>query len=245
MKDDLGDKFKAAEKRLRSYIPDRGGYLILRIDGKAFHTFTRGMQRPFDRQLCDVMDSTVFALCHDSDIPVKFAYTQSDEISLVLSNTGEPWFGGQIQKIVSVTASLTAAYFAKESNYEKIAAFDARVMQVFEHKDVLDYLIWRKADANRNAISMQAQSMFSHKELQGKHKGELLGMIGGADPDALPISDRFYNGAYFYSEVVPMPLEYIDKRTGTVESTVANRRVWYMSHDNHMIDLLTRRVIEL
>src|SRR6478752_5397952 len=112
MNDPLGDKFKAAERYHESLVKDRGGYLIVRLDGKAFHTFTRGCEKPFDSGLTNAFDNAVYAMCRESDIPIKFAYTQSDEVSLLIDNRGiEPWFGGKVQKVVSVTASTMTAYF--------------------------------------------------------------------------------------------------------------------------------------
>ena len=227
MKDELGDRFKAAERFHESHIKDRGGYLIVRLDGKAFHTFTRSCEKPFDRALTDAFDRSVFAMCRESDVPIKFAYTQSDEVSLLIDNHGiEPWFGGKIQKIVSVTASTMTAYFNSVYTAQKPAVFDSRVFQLFEDEDVHDYFLWRKKDANRNAVSMLGQSLYSHKKLQGMSTAYLSEMIRHEHPDKFPIYSRFYNGAHFHSELMTLPVEYVDKRTGRVESTTAMRRVW-------------------
>lgn len=89
---------------------------IIRIDGKAFHTFTKGMRKPFDYILMSAMQSTMKYLCENIQGCV-FGYTQSDEISLVLTDyekiTTDAWFGYNIQKMSSISASMTSVAFNK------------------------------------------------------------------------------------------------------------------------------------
>src|ERR1700733_5003490 len=112
VKDPLGARMKANyEDRTRYYLPRRT-YTIIRIDGKAFSTYTKKMDRPFDLGFVRAMQETTKELC--SKIPgTAFGYTQSDEISLLLTDftteTTEAWFNGNIQKIVSVSASIVTA----------------------------------------------------------------------------------------------------------------------------------------
>ena len=113
-KDDLGTRMKENyEIRTRQYLPRRTN-TIIRLDGKAFHTFTKGYERPFDDQLIDMMNYTTQYLCENVQ-GVVMGYTQSDEITLVLQDynklTSDAWFDGQVQKIVSVSASMATAYF--------------------------------------------------------------------------------------------------------------------------------------
>jgi tRNA(His) 5'-end guanylyltransferase len=246
MHTELGDKFKAIERmHSSSILPD--GWLIVRLDGKAFHTYTKGLVKPFDGMLHSAMNNAVYDTCRNSDIPVKFAYTQSDEISLLIDEREheQGWFGGKVEKIVSVSASTFTGFFNAHHAHagKKPAVFDARVIRLTKREDVLDYFLWRKADANRNAISMQAQSMFSHKELQGKNKADMLDMIREKNPDVLPIPDPFFNGRYFYSEARDLPFEYYNRATNRIESTNAKRRVWKMETDNGMLDLLESDVL--
>ena len=93
-KDSLGDRMKEYyENRTRIYLPRRT-YTIIRIDGKAFHTYTRGLQRPFDEVFMGDMDNTACYLCKNIQ-GVKFGFVQSDEISLLLTDfdalTTEAW----------------------------------------------------------------------------------------------------------------------------------------------------------
>lgn len=113
MFDALGNRMKAYEDVSRIYLPKRLP-VIIRIDGRAFHTLTRGFDRPFDKILAASMEETAIALCNQIG-GVKLAYAQSDEISLLLTNDDtidtEPWFGNNLQKLVSISASIATLEF--------------------------------------------------------------------------------------------------------------------------------------
>lgn len=196
MKDDLGTRMKEQyENRTRYFLPRRT-YTIIRLDGKAFHTFTRGMKRPFDIDFINMMNETAVFLCEEIQ-GCKMAYVQSDEISLLLTDfekiTTDAWFDGNIQKMVSVSAAMAAAKFnrlivdqnIKASNikpefvvgFSKIAFFDSRVFTIPDPIEVENYFIWRQKDAVRNSIAMTAQSLYSHKELNGKTQSDQQEMI--------------------------------------------------------------------
>jgi len=114
MFDNLGIRMKKNyEKRYNLKLPRRT-YTIIRIDGKAFHTYTHGLKRPFDYEFMNDLDTTAKFLCEEIQGAV-LAFVQSDEISILLTdfNTirSEAWFDGGVQKIVSVSASLATAKF--------------------------------------------------------------------------------------------------------------------------------------
>ena len=113
--DSLSDRMKAYENISRVYLPRRLPVLI-RVDGRAFHTFTRGFQKPFDAVLMNAMQQTAKRLCEEV-IGCKLAYVQSDEISLLITNDDtletQPWFGNNLQKLVSLTASIATLTFNK------------------------------------------------------------------------------------------------------------------------------------
>lgn len=115
MPDALGDRMKAYENISRIYLTKRLP-VIIRIDGRAFHSFTRGFLRPFDDLFHRTMWGTAQALCEQIG-GAKLAYVQSDEISLLLTNddtlTTEPWFGNNLQKLVSISASIATLEFNK------------------------------------------------------------------------------------------------------------------------------------
>ena len=114
MSDSLGDRMKQQyEDRTRAMLPRRT-YTVLRADGKAFHTFTRKCQKPYDVRLVEAIDAAALALCRGAQ-GACFGYVQSDEISVLLQDFGDiktdAWFDGNLQKIVSVAASIVTAAF--------------------------------------------------------------------------------------------------------------------------------------
>jgi tRNA(His) guanylyltransferase len=172
----LGNRMKGYESASKLVLPRRMP-VIIRLDGKAFHTWTKQVkcQKPFDEDLSFLMAQTCESLVSHIQGCV-LAYTQSDEISLLLHNykklNSDAWFDNQVQKMVSVAASVATAtfnYLATNHYGHTIpfAFFDARVF-VLPEAEVVNYFVWRQQDATRNSISALAQSMFSHKELQGK-----------------------------------------------------------------------------
>jgi tRNA(His) guanylyltransferase len=200
MKDTLGDRMKGNyEDRTRISLPRRS-YTIIRIDGKAFHTYTKGLKRPFDNGLIGDMDKTASYLCKNI-MGAKFAYVQSDEISILITDFGDintqAWFDNNLQKMASVSASMATAKFNQlrmmrkcisESDVEgyldfsdlesfKMAEFDARVFQIPQRTEVENYFIWRQQDATRNSISSVAQSLYSPKELNKKNTNDMQEMI--------------------------------------------------------------------
>ena len=114
-KDSLGDRMKLYEEAYRNYLPRRLP-VIIRIDGCHFHTFTKGLKKPFDKVFMETMLLTAKSLC-EKIMGCKFGYTQSDEISLLLTNNDtfetQPWFDNNINKIVSVSASMASMFFNK------------------------------------------------------------------------------------------------------------------------------------
>jgi len=178
-KDDLGRRMKENyEMRTRSYIPRRTN-IIIRLDGKAFHTYTRGLEKPFDYQLMSDMIEVTKFLC-DNIQGCKFGYTQSDEISLLLTDydrlNTSAWYDNQVQKMVSISASLATAKF-NELRPGKLAFFDSRVFSIPEPEEVVNYLIWRQQDAVRNSVAMAAQSKYSHKELFKKNSSDMQELL--------------------------------------------------------------------
>lgn len=182
--DPMGDRIKGNyEDRTRISLPRRT-YSIIRLDGKAFHSYCRDFKRPYDENLVKWMDFTAIQLCKNIQ-GAKFAYAQSDEISILLtdfeSEKTDAWFDGNIQKICSVSASMATAYFNEvrlsdlsegKTDQTKFALFDARVFSIPDPTEVANYFVWRQRDAVRNSISMLAQSLYSHKQLEGKNSSD-------------------------------------------------------------------------
>lgn len=201
----LGDRMKRYEYVSRNYLTRRVP-VIIRIDGKAFHTFTKGMRKPFDRVLMSAMQETMRFLCENIQGCV-FGYTQSDEITLVLTDyatiTTDAWFGYNIQKMCSVSASMATLAFSNAYTAELwknfpeamrnsnnginkyietlvakmgTAMFDARVFSI-PKDEVCNCLIWRQQDATRNSIEAVGQANFSQRELHGKNCNKIQDML--------------------------------------------------------------------
>ena len=179
--------------------------VVIRIDGKAFHTFTRGFQKPFDEVLIKTMQETMEYLCENIQGCV-LGYTQSDEITLILVDykklTSSAWFDYEVQKICSISASMATMAFNKvfENNIKKFsgsneyrglytkyidiykkavnkgAMFDARCFNI-PKEEVTNLIYWRQLDASRNSIQMVGQANFSHKELQNKSCNDIQDML--------------------------------------------------------------------
>jgi tRNA(His) 5'-end guanylyltransferase len=184
----LGQRIKEDyEIRQRVKLPRRTN-TIVRIDGKAFHTLTKSLEKPFDAGIEISMDYAGRCLA-DEFQGAKMVYIQSDEISIWATDydnleTGA-WFDGNVQKISSVSASVVTANFNRSwgstwgsLNTSSMAYFDARVFTIAERSEVANYFLWRYRDAVKNAISMIAERYYSSRELHGVSSSDRLGMIG-------------------------------------------------------------------
>lgn len=168
----LSDRMKEYEYSYRNKLPRRLP-VIIRIDGKAFHTYTKGMKKPFDEDITSAMWQTASYLC-ENIMGCKLAYTQSDEISLFITNydtlTTDAWLDNNIQKMVSISASLATAKFNSVMSVrypeKDFAIFDARAW-ILPKEEVNNYFVYRQQDAIKNSIAMLAQNNFKHSELQG------------------------------------------------------------------------------
>lgn len=180
MRDDLGRRLKRDyEDALRLMLPRRA-YVVVRIDGRAFHKFTEKLPRPYCRPLADALDRAALHLCREM-IGCRLAYGQSDEYSFLLCDCAGPdeplWFDGNLQKIVSVSASLFTAAFQRAFGGEKLAAFDSRVMVIAQRAEVEQYFLWRQLDASANSLNMLASAFYTHGELLGKSTSQKHEML--------------------------------------------------------------------
>jgi tRNA(His) guanylyltransferase len=216
MKDELGERMKEFYENRTRYTLPRRTFTVIRLDGKAFHTYTKGFERPYDLGLMRIMDRTAIALCEQIQ-GAKLAFVQSDEISIIVTDfediKTDAWFDGNVQKISSVSASIATAHFNalilhnlaeealsgdKQADIDLTAAhayclkpayFDSRVFTIPEMDEVINYLIWRQQDATRNSIQMGAQSMYSQRQLHGMNTSALQELMfkKGINWDKYPI----------------------------------------------------------
>jgi tRNA(His) 5'-end guanylyltransferase len=207
MKDDLGKRMKEFyEDRVRYYLPRRS-YVIIRIDGKAFHTYTKGLKKPFDSGLIADMNETTKYLCEHIQ-GAKFGYTQSDEISILVTDfeTHETaaWFDNNIQKMVSVAASMATAKF-NQLRPGKIAMFDARVFTIPSWTEVGNYFVWRQKDCIRNSVASMAQSIYSHNQLKGVSVRDMVTKMENDGYRWNELEDGLKNGRVITRKLVMKP----------------------------------------
>ena len=180
MVDKLGDRMKLYEQMEAGRKLKPGLPICIRVDGRAFHTFTRGMKRPYDKEMSEAMIYTMKNLVEETDACI--GYVQSDEISLVLSDMKAPLFDGKIAKLNSVIASMATAYFNEyihNTSYSEkpLAFFDCRCWNVPNRIEAVNNILWREFDATKNSISMAARSVYSDKQLLGKNSSEKQDML--------------------------------------------------------------------
>ena len=203
-KDSLGDRMKSFYEAIPKTYLMRRTPVIIRIDGKAFHSFTRNFNKPFDMVLSRTMSETMKALCENIQGCV-LGYTQSDEITLVLQDYKElktqAWFDYNVQKMCSIAASMATLYFNKyferfayeaiensefglenslldayKNSIEKGGMFDARCFNI-PIDEVTNCLIWRQQDASRNSIEMVGRYYLGHKKLYKKNGSDIQDML--------------------------------------------------------------------
>lgn len=194
MNDSFGNRMKDNYENVAKFRLTRRTPVIIRIDGKTFHTFTRKFDRPFDKILRSAMAETMHYLCKNIQGCV-FGYCQSDEISLCLIDykklTSDAYFDYEVQKMASVTASMATMKFnhvftklAREetqpdSPHNRVAGtamFDARCFSI-PREEVANYFYWRQLDATRNSINMVGFANFSAKEMHGKNTDQVQDML--------------------------------------------------------------------
>ena len=176
----LADRMKRYEHVSRHLLMRRTP-VIIRLDGRAFHTFCHGLEQPFDSDFIDAMHLAARDT-GDEMQGFKACYIQSDEASFLLTDYDdvktEPWFGYVLQKVASISAATMTARFNTRwahllpaTDVSK-AVFDARAFNV-PHDEVANYFLWRMRDWARNSLSMYAGSCFWPKEIHGKGRSEI------------------------------------------------------------------------
>ena len=205
--DELGIRMKTFYEEIPKTKLMRRTPVAIRIDGKAFHTFTRGFKRPFDEVLIKTMQQTTQYLCQNIQGCV-LGYTQSDEITLILVDyqtlTTEAWFDYQVQKLCSISASMATMAFNKFF-YENVFQYNGMASMDMSNKkypykeiyakaiekgamfdarcfnipkeEVTNLIYWRQLDASRNSVQMVGQAYFSQKELQNKSCNDIQDML--------------------------------------------------------------------
>ncbi len=197
----LAKRMKRYELTTRHYLIKKIP-VIIRVDGKAFHTLTKGMDKPFDRTLMEAMAKAAFKTSQHMQ-GFKAAYIQSDEVTFLLTDYDsietDAWFDYNIAKLVSISASYMSLYFY--TYMEKLAVFDSRAFNV-PVEDVVNNFLWRAKDWERNSLQMYARSFFSHKELLNKNHNDIHEMLHDIGKNwATDLDDICKNGTFIYKDV--------------------------------------------
>lgn len=220
MSDDLGDRMKLYEsmeagRRLMPLLP-----VLARIDGRAFHSFTRGMARPFDAAFSECMLATTEALVRETGACM--GYTQSDEITLAWHSTdpkSQIWFDGRVAKMTSQLAAQATLIFYRcvlvgmPQYAYRLPTFDARVWSVPNRAEGANAFLWREWDATKNSITMAAAAHYSHKELMGKHAGDKHEMLHAKGINWNDYPAFFKRGTYVQrrQESIPFSVTELEK----------------------------------
>lgn len=208
----LGDRMKLYERREagRRLLPLAP--VCVRIDGKRFSRWTQGLARPYDERLSRTMIETTKMLVTETSAAI--GYTQSDEISLVLFSDDpkkQIFLDGRLQKLVSILASMTTAFFNSEAakrlpeRREHPAIFDARVWSVPTRSEAANTLLWRERDATKNSLSMAAREHYSHSTLMHKNGSELHELLHKVGINWNDYPAFFKRGTFVRREQVKRP----------------------------------------
>jgi tRNA(His) guanylyltransferase len=209
-RDSLGDRMKRYE---RVYNGDamRRTPLMIRVDGRAFHTFTANFDKPFDAELMSAMELAAREVASEMQ-GFKAAYIQSDEATFCLTDYDtidtQPWFDYDLFKVVSISASLMTIHFNNiirgyRPGMTELPVFDARAFSL-PKEEVVNAFLWRAKDWERNSVAMYCQSFFSHKQMHGQGRADQHEMLHSIGKNwATDLGARERNGAFLINDIDP------------------------------------------
>lgn len=198
-KDLMGNRFKAYEAASSMHLIP-GTPKVIRLDGKAFHTFTRGCQQPYDWSIMEAMTEGAIAVMKEIGGSARLAYIQSDECSIVINDKpkieSSPWFDNNLVKMATVASSIMSVNFSQSFYQMKVmdsynvsggtdlsipvfkpAYFDARIFQVPNVWEMNNAILWRQFDAIKNSKSQYARHYFSQKQVHEKNGDQKVQMM--------------------------------------------------------------------
>lgn len=262
--DELGKRMKEYYEGIPKTRLMRRTPVIIRIDGRAFHSFTRSLKKPFDHVLMSSMQETMKYLCENTQGAV-LGYHQSDEISILLIDykrfNSSAFFDYEIQKVCSISASMATVAFNRffyrmsqseiettdDESYKQtllkkqdlMPQFDARCFNI-PKEEVTNYFYWRQLDATRNSIEMVGQANFSHKELHKKSCNMIQDMLHeqkGINWNDFTVPEK--RGTCCYKERY-----YINKETGEEREKGLATLDWLNPEEENKYSLRTRWVVD-
>lgn len=242
MSDYFGDRMKMYEKiGVQKFIPMLP--VCVRLDGKGFSKFTKNLKRPYDIRLTDLMQDTTKYLIEETNACM--GYTQSDEITLVFYSSDyatQIFFGGKIQKMISVLASMTTGFFnhnlgkyIKEKK-DTFVTFDCRAWQVPNLSEGANVFLWREYDATKNSVSMACREYYSHKQMMNLGRADQMELLhkAGINWNDYPVS--FKRGAYFQRKLVPTTFSFVE---------IENLPPQHQARTNPDIEIMRHQVLAL
>jgi tRNA(His) 5'-end guanylyltransferase len=226
-KDSIGDRMKENYENRGRFALTRRIPVIIRVDGRAFHTLTKKCWKPFDAHFITSMQIAALKTA-ESIQGCKAVYTQSDEASFLITDysglDSQAWFDYNKSKIETVSASTMTAHFNQSwnKNNASFGVFDGRSFNI-PKEEVVNYFIWRMRDWERNSVNMMSLAHFSTKELHGKNSDERKQMLldAGHDWNKLEFNRKF--GTLFINQggkfqIQEMPFTYSDIDAALKES---------------------------
>ena len=201
--DELGTRMKMYESKTTSSKLDSTLPVVVRLDGKSFSKFTKGLKRPYDERLSKLMIETTKFLVKEFNCNI--GYTQSDEITLMFYNDddrSELLFGGKVFKIESTLSAYASVFFNKNlkeylpEKSDKFPTFDCRAWNVPTMIEAVNAVYWRELDASKNSITMAASHYYSHNDLMNKNGSIKLEMLKDKNVDWDDYPTFFKRGTY-------------------------------------------------
>lgn len=225
-------RFKDLEHSFRTYLPENS-YAVIRVDGKSFSKYTSKMVKPFDSDFTRNMQETAKYLVEQVEGAI-YAYTQSDEISIVLSDLkserAQWWHGGQVQKLVSITAAeATAKFNSLYPEKKHFGVFDGRTHTLDDLNDVFHYLCWRQADAIKNSVGMLAAHHFSHRSLLGVSTRERRERLDEAGHPWMSLPPAVRQGSLVKKGKATETLRFFHNKEKAYKEITAVRHPWILT----------------
>lgn len=193
----IGSRIKRYES-VSNYRLTPRSCLFIRVDGRAFHSYTKDANRPFDNGIIKSMNYAAKETAKEMQ-GFKLAYVQSDECTFMLTDfdtlSTQGWFDYKLNKVVSISASAFTAHFNHVRRGHGLALFDSRAF-VVPRDDAPNVFVWRQKDWERNSLQMLARVTFSHKELDKKSSAEIHEMLHKRGINWANLQDVYKNGTF-------------------------------------------------
>lgn len=197
MKTNIGERIKRYEQAYNHSLTPRS-VLMIRVDGRAFHTYCRGRNRPFDDELIEGMATAARKTAREMQ-GFKLAYIQSDEATFMLTDFDthetQGWFNYELNKIVSISASAFTAYFNQFMGVDEVAMFDSRAF-IVPVDDAPNVFVWRQRDWERNSLQMLARSHYSQPDLENKNTADLHELLFKEGVNWANLESKYKNGTF-------------------------------------------------